>query len=97
MQTISILKIIKRILQLHLGLIGLAIVKIYLFKKYKLHLLSTWQDVEKRNKIDEILYKYVYFLWIKFEYLKEKEPQNKPSIIKPIKPIKPLQNKQSEY
>ena len=27
----------------------------------------------------------------------EKEPQNKPSIIKPIKPIPPLQNKQSEY
>ena len=28
---------------------------------------------------------------------KEKEPQNKPSIIKPIKPISPLQNKQSTY
>ena len=28
---------------------------------------------------------------------KEKEPQNKPSIIKPIKPIKPLKNKQSTY
>jgi hypothetical protein len=28
---------------------------------------------------------------------KEKEPQSKPSIIKPIKPIAPLQNKQSEY
>ena len=28
---------------------------------------------------------------------KEKEPQNKPSITKPIKPIAPLQNKQSEY
>ena len=28
---------------------------------------------------------------------KEKEPKNKPSIIKPIKPIKPLQNKQSEH
>ena len=27
----------------------------------------------------------------------EKEPQNKPSIIKPIKPIKPLQNKQRTY
>jgi hypothetical protein len=27
----------------------------------------------------------------------QKEPQNKPSIIKLIKPIKPLQNKQSEY
>ena len=27
----------------------------------------------------------------------EKEPQNNPSIIKPIKPIKPLQNKQSTY
>ena len=26
---------------------------------------------------------------------KEKEPQSKPSIIKPIKPIAPLQNKQS--
>ena len=28
---------------------------------------------------------------------KEKEPQNKPSIIKPIKPIKPLQNKLRAY
>ena len=28
---------------------------------------------------------------------KEKEPQNKPSIKKPIKPIAPLQNKQSTY
>ena len=28
---------------------------------------------------------------------KEKEPQNKPSIQKPIKPIAPLQNKQSAY
>ena len=28
---------------------------------------------------------------------KEKEPQNKLSIIKPIKPIAPLQNKQSTY
>ena len=28
---------------------------------------------------------------------KEKEPQNKPSIIRPIKPIAPLQNKQSEH
>ena len=27
----------------------------------------------------------------------DKEPQNKPSIIKPIKPIAPLQNKQSAY
>ena len=27
----------------------------------------------------------------------EKEPQNKPSIIKPIKPITPLQNKLSAY
>ena len=27
----------------------------------------------------------------------EKEPQNKPPILKPIKPIPPLQNKQSEY
>ena len=26
---------------------------------------------------------------------KEKEPQNKSSVIKPIKPIAPLQNKQS--
>ena len=28
---------------------------------------------------------------------KEKEPQNKSSVIKPIKPIAPLQNKQSTY
>ena len=28
---------------------------------------------------------------------KEKEPQNKPSVIKPIKPTQPLKNKQSEF
>ena len=27
----------------------------------------------------------------------EKEPQNKPSVIKPIKPTQPLKNKQSEF
>jgi len=80
MQSISVQKIITRILQLPLGLIGLAIVKIYLFKKYKLHLLSTWREAQKRNKIDEILYKYVFFLWIKFEYLKEKDPDKRETL-----------------
>ena len=49
-------KIVRRIFQAPLGLLGLAIVKIPLFNKYKLHLLSTWQDFDKRNKIDEILW-----------------------------------------
>ena len=77
---ISTQKIIKRIFQAPLGLLGLAIVKIPLFNKYKLHLLSTWQDVEKRNKIDEILYKYVFYSWIKFDYLKEKDPDKRETL-----------------
>jgi hypothetical protein len=77
---ISTQKIIKRIFQAPLGSLGLAIVKIPLFNKYKLHLLSTWQDVEKRNKIDEILFKYVFYLWIKFNYLKEKDPDKRETL-----------------
>jgi hypothetical protein len=77
---ISTQKIIKRIFQAPLGLLGLAIVKIPLFNKYKLHLLSTWQVFDKRSKIDEILYKYVYYLWIKFDYLKEKDPDKRETL-----------------
>ena len=91
---ISTQKIIKRIFQAPLGLLGLAIVKIPLFNKYKLHLLSTWYEmtvgtgyvgssqtvVEKRNKIDEILYKYVFYSWIKFDYLKEKDPDKRETL-----------------
>ena len=80
MQSISTQKIIKKILQLPLVLIGLAIVKITYLNKYKLHLLSTWADVEKRNKVDEILYKYVFFLWFEFEYLKEKDPDKRETL-----------------
>ena len=75
-----LIKMFKRFFQLPLGLISLAIVKIYLFKKYKLHLLSTWHGFEKRKKIDEILYKYVFFLWVKFEYLKEKCPDKRETL-----------------
>ena len=73
-------KIVRRIFQTPLGLLGLAIVKIPLFNKYKLYLLSTWQDVEKRNKIDEILYRYVFYSWIKFDYLKKKDPDKRETL-----------------
>ena len=77
---ISTQKIIKRIFQAPLGLLGLAIVKIPLFNKYKLHLLSTWHNFDKRNKIDEILYKYVLYSWNRFEYLKEKDPDKRETL-----------------
>ena len=77
---ISTQKIIKRIFQAPLGLLGLAIVKIPLFNKYKLYCLSTWCDVKKRNKIDEILYKYVFYSWIKFDYLKENDPDKRDTL-----------------
>jgi hypothetical protein len=73
-------KIIKRIFQAPLVLLALAIVKIPLFNKYKLHLLSTWQDFDKRNKIDDILYKFVYYLWIKFVYLKQMDPDKRETL-----------------
>ena len=73
-------KIVRRIFQTPLGLLGLAIVKIPLFNKYKLHLLSTWHDVEKRTKIDEILYKYVFYSWTKFDYLKERDPDKRETL-----------------
>jgi hypothetical protein len=73
-------KIIKRIFQAPLVLLALAIVKIPLFNKYKLHLLSAWQDFDKRNKIDDILYKFVYYLWIKFVYLKQMDPDKRETL-----------------
>ena len=74
------MKKIRRIFQAPIGLLSLAIVKIPLFNKYKLHLLSTWKNIDKRSKIDEILYKYVYYLWIKFDYLKEKDPDKRETL-----------------
>ena len=74
------MKEIRKIFQAPLGLLSLAIVKIPLFNKYKLHLLSTWMNIDKRSKIDSILYKYVHYLWIKFDYLKEKDPDKRETI-----------------
>jgi hypothetical protein len=76
----KIMKKLRRVFQAPLGLLGLAIVKIPLFNKYKLHLLSTWRNIDKRSKIDEILYKYVHSLWIEFDYLKKKDPDKRETL-----------------
>ena len=58
-------------------LIGFIIVKLAIFREYKIHLLSTWQDTDKRSKIDNLLFRAFFSVWIKFEYLKEPNPDKR--------------------
>jgi len=77
---ISTKKIIYRIKNLPLIIICLAMVKLHIFNKYKLHLLSTWRDEEKRNKIDRFLFRVFFGVWIRFEYLKENNPDKRETL-----------------
>ncbi|MBC8226491.1 MAG: class I SAM-dependent methyltransferase [Gammaproteobacteria bacterium] len=67
----------KRLIDLPTILVGMIIVKLPLFYSYKLHLLSTWQNAEKRNILDRILFNRFFGVWIKLEYLKERDPDKR--------------------
>lgn len=54
--------------------IGVCLCKIPFFTKYKYYLLSTWNDKEKRSKVDKFLYPGLFSAWIRLEYLKEANP-----------------------
>ena len=77
---ISTKKIIDSIINLPLIIICLAMVKLPIFNKYKLHLLSTWKDEEKRNKIDSFLFRIFFAVWMRFEYLKENDPDKRETL-----------------
>ena len=57
--------------------LGATICKLAFFSQYKRHLLSTWHDFGKRNGADEFLFKPVVNFWMRFEYLKEKNPDKR--------------------
>jgi hypothetical protein len=44
---------------------------------YKYHLLSSWQHSDKRHNIDKLLFDYTFQYWLKFEYLKESDPEKR--------------------
>ena len=78
MKKISILKrITDRIINLPRLIIGVVIVKLPFFNKYKMHLLSTWMDVDKRNKVDNFLFEKFFSVWIRLEYLKETDAEKR--------------------
>jgi hypothetical protein len=67
---ISIKRAIKIIINLPSLIIGVAIAKLPFFNRYKLHLLSTFGNVDKRSKVDEYLYTGFFYVWERYEYLK---------------------------
>ena len=77
---ISTKKIIDRSINLPLIIICLVIVKLPIFNKYKLHLLSTWRDEEKRNKKDSFLFRVFFGVWIRFEWRKENNPDERETL-----------------
>jgi len=50
------------------------------FREYKKHLLSTWHRFDKRSRIDSIFYEPVFYAWIKYEYLKEPDPDRRETL-----------------
>ena len=45
--------------------------------RYKKYLLLTWQDSGKRSFIDNLFYPIVLESWIKYEYLREPNPDRR--------------------
>lgn len=76
----SLKKLVDRIINIPIILFCLAIVKLPFFNKYKIHLLSTWHDFEKRSKVDSLLFRVFFRVWISFEYLKETNPDKRESL-----------------
>lgn len=56
---------------------GAIIYKLTFFSQYKRHLLSTWHDFGKRRGVDNLLFNPLFNFWIRFEYLKEKDPDKR--------------------
>jgi len=74
---ISLKRLLNIIVNLPRILIGVAIVKLPFFQSYKLHLLSTWKDCDKRSMIDNFLFSRVFSAWLRFEYLREIDPDKR--------------------
>lgn len=67
----------RRLLQIVPLVVGLCICKIPFLRSYRLKLLGTWQDPEKRNSIDNFLWPEFFTVWIRFEYLPQKNPDKR--------------------
>ena len=70
----KLLRVVHRTLRL---LVEGVIYKIVFSRRYKLFLLSTWYDTDKRTKVDSFLFPIVFNQWIKLEYLKESDPDRR--------------------
>lgn len=65
-------------MKLGFGLLaGLVICKLGFLYAYKKHLLSTWQTPEKKSGVDRVFYPGVLAFWFRFEYLLEKDPDQR--------------------
>ncbi len=60
--------------------LGALICKLPFLSRYKRHLLSTWHDFDKRKGIDNLLFDPLFNFWIRFEYLREKDPDKRESL-----------------
>jgi len=59
---------------------GAIICKPAFLSRYKIYLLSTWHDFDKRRGADNFLFYPVFNFWIKFEYLREEDPDKRESL-----------------
>ena len=74
---ISLKRLLNIIVSLPQILIAVVIIKLPFFQSYKLHMLSTWRDYDKRSMIDNFLFSRVFSMWLRFEYLREIDPDKK--------------------
>ncbi|MBI4548092.1 MAG: methyltransferase domain-containing protein [Ignavibacteriae bacterium] len=69
-----LLRKLKRVVRFSLGWF---ICRLPFFEKYKLHLLSTWHDYNKRSAMDNYWFPCLFEAWIPLEYLREKNPDTR--------------------
>jgi hypothetical protein len=57
--------------------LSLIIIKWAPLQKYKKHLLSTWERIDQRTRIDSILFEPFFYAWVHYEYLPETDPERR--------------------
>ena len=60
--------------------IYLILLKSAFIQKYNRFLISTCLRPELRNRCDNIIYQYIFLLWTKSIYLKEKDPDKRENL-----------------
>jgi hypothetical protein len=60
--------------------VALLFFRLPLLKRYSNYLVSTWLNTKGMSKLDQFLYPVIYFVWLKYIYLREEDPDKREAL-----------------